>query len=64
MQHTEFCICVHCGMKLPHKKAMPCREVTCVDCGRNMVREGSYHHRLYLKKIGEKNDESSSTNQS
>lgn len=57
------CICVHCNIQVPHTKGKPCRENNCPQCGKKMMREGSYHHQLYLSKKGEKNHESSSTNQ-
>jgi len=43
-----FCICVHCGTRIPHEKGRPCRENRCPECGKIMLREGSYHHNLYL----------------
>jgi uncharacterized protein len=48
------CICLHCNTKVPHKPGVPCRENSCPNCGRKMVRENSYHHQLYLKKKGKK----------
>jgi len=57
-----YCICVHCNIRLPHLKGQPCREIECPDCGKKMMREGSYHHQLYLKKIGESKNETSSSN--
>ena len=62
METTDFngyCICVHCNKKMPHTKGMPCREIVCPECGKKMMREGSYHHQLYLQKKGEINHESS-----
>lgn len=56
-----FCICVHCNIKIPHKKGQPCRAMFCNTCGKKLMREGNYHHLLYLKKTGE-NNENSSTN--
>jgi predicted DNA-binding protein (UPF0251 family) len=51
-----FCICLHCNTKIPHQPGIPCRESKCPQCGKKMVRENSYHHQLYLKKKGEKNE--------
>jgi hypothetical protein len=56
------CICVHCNIVIPHVKGKPCRENDCPKCGKKMMREGSYHHQLYLQKKGEQNNEISSTN--
>ena len=63
-QHHEDqpgnCICLKCGTKIPHQPGIPCRESTCPQCGKKMVRENSYHHQLYLKKQAEKNENSNS----
>jgi len=62
METTDFngyCICVNCNMRVPHPKGKPCREMECPECGIKMMREGSYHHQLYLQKKGEINHESS-----
>lgn len=56
-EYSGYCICLHCGAKLPHAEGVPCRENDCPDCGIKMVREGSYHHKLYLSKKGESNHE-------
>jgi uncharacterized protein len=61
MEKSEFCICIHCGTKIPHQKGKPCRESNCPECGRALLREGSYHHQLYLKKQGEIDHENCST---
>lgn len=45
-----FCICIHCNTRTPHQKGVPCRETACPGCGKKMMREGSYHHQLYLNK--------------
>ncbi len=57
-----YCICVHCNSRISHAEGTPCREMKCPQCGKKMMREGSYHHQLYLQKIGEINHEISSTN--
>jgi len=61
-EYNGYCICVHCNTRIPHPKGKPCREIECPQCGKKMLREGSYHHQLYLQKIGERNNESSSSN--
>ena len=51
-----FCLCLHCNTKIPHQPGVPCRENVCPQCGKKMIRENSYHHQLYLKKKGIKNE--------
>jgi predicted DNA-binding protein (UPF0251 family) len=45
-----FCICLHCNTRKPHQPGVPCKESSCPQCGKKMIRENSYHHQLYLKK--------------
>ena len=54
-KENEYCICVHCNIRKPHEKGIPCRNNKCPNCGKIMFKEGSYHHQLYLKKIDKKN---------
>jgi len=49
-----FCICLECNTRIPHQPGIPCRESLCPNCGKNMIRENSYHHQLYLNKKGKK----------
>ena len=44
------CICPKCGTKTSHRQGVPCQEERCPECGAKLLREGSYHHRLYLEK--------------
>lgn len=65
MEAADFnghCICLDCDLLIPHTKGKPCRENICPCCGKKMIREGSYHHQLYLLKKGEIYYENSSTN--
>lgn len=55
-----FCICVGCGEKIPHQEGVPCRQRSCPVCGKPMIRENSYHHKLYLKKKGKNHEDRSS----
>jgi uncharacterized protein len=48
---TEYCICVSCNTRVPHVENVPCRTQKCPNCGKTLLREGSYHHQLYLKKV-------------
>ena len=48
--HSKYCICVYCNTKVEHQKAKPCKHNKCPECGKSMMREGSYHHQLYLSK--------------
>ena len=50
MGSEGFCVCPKCGVKIPHRAGMPCRNKKCPACGIKMVREGSYHHQLIEEK--------------
>ena len=38
------CICVKCGYTSSKKRAVPCKEEKCPQCGVVLLREGGYHH--------------------
>lgn len=44
------CICPKCETVIPHQRGVPCQQERCPECGAKMLREGSEHHRLWLKK--------------
>ena len=44
------CICPKCEARVPHRRGVPCRDERCPACGVKLLREGSYHHRLWLAK--------------
>jgi hypothetical protein len=50
-----YCICLHCNTRIPHTEGQPCRENDCPQCSKKLIREGSYHHQLYLLKKGDIN---------
>ena len=55
IEYNGNCVCVHCNTTIPHAKGKPCRETECPNCGKRMMREGGYHHQLFLQKRSEKN---------
>jgi len=51
MGPISYCICLRCGYRVPKQPGVRCLEMRCPKCGAAMVREGSYHHRLYLERL-------------
>ena len=45
-----YCVCPKCGKKGPHQRGIPCQDERCPTCGVKMLREGSDHYLLWLKK--------------
>lgn len=33
---ADFCVCPSCGYKTVHTKGVPCKEITCSNCGASM----------------------------
>jgi hypothetical protein len=33
------CVCLSCGNTVPHKQGVPCKELTCSNCGALMTRQ-------------------------
>jgi predicted amidophosphoribosyltransferase len=52
------CICPKCGEKIPHRNGAPCQEERCPASGAKLLREGSYHHRLFQEKQARKRQQS------
>ncbi len=48
------CVCPKCGEMIPHQRGIPCQEERCPACGAKLLREGSYHHRLFKEKQAKK----------
>lgn len=44
------CVCPKCGGRIEHERNLPCDQERCPQCGAKMLREGSHHHQLFLKK--------------
>lgn len=44
------CVCPKCKTVVPHKRGVPCQEEHCPKCDAKMLRVGSEHHELWLKK--------------
>lgn len=45
-----LCVCPKCGQKTEHLRGVPCQQQRCVVCDAKLLREGSHHHQLWLKK--------------
>ncbi len=45
-----YCVCPKCSEKTPHHDGVPCQEERCSSCGAKLLREGSYHHKLFQQK--------------
>jgi len=44
------CICPKCRKTIDHRRSIPCQDERCPECGAKMLRVGSHHHDLWLKK--------------
>jgi uncharacterized paraquat-inducible protein A len=45
-----YCICPKCDFRAEHKNGVPCQQEHCPNCNAKLLREGSEHHQLFLKK--------------
>jgi hypothetical protein len=50
MREGGYCICPKCGERMIHKRGIRCQDEKCSKCDTKMLREGSYHHELLMKK--------------
>ena len=44
------CICPKCSKTFPHRRGVPCQDERCPTCDAKLLRVGSVHHELWLKK--------------
>ncbi len=44
------CICPKCSTRVSHTRSIPCQDEVCPKCKAKMLRVGSEHYRLWLKK--------------
>lgn len=49
------CYCPKCQTLTEHNAGIPCQQTTCPVCGAKMLRKGSHHYDLLMKKRGEAN---------
>lgn len=52
------CVCPKCGERIAHRRGVPCQEERCPQCGAKLLREGSEHHQLFLRKQQERQERS------
>jgi len=45
------CICPKCDFVASHISSVPCQQERCPNCGAKLLREGSFHHDLWVKKV-------------
>ena len=50
MGRGGFCVCPKCDNRASHSRNKPCQQERCPKCGAKLLREGSPHHDLFLKK--------------
>jgi len=51
IENMSYFVCPKCGERVPHRSGVPCQEETCPRCGAKMLRKGSSHFQLWLKKL-------------
>jgi hypothetical protein len=57
MGEGGYCICPKCDKRMAHNQGIPCQDEKCSECGSKMIREGSYHHELLVKKRKKNSEE-------
>jgi len=45
-----LCVCPKCNYRVTHKSGVPCQDERCPNCNAKLLREGSEHHKAFLKK--------------
>jgi len=48
------CVCPKCETRIAHTNGVPCQKERCPECNAKMLRAGSEHHDLWLKKKASK----------
>ena len=44
------CICPRCEKRFAHRRGIPCQQERCPDCNAKLLRVGSAHYDLWVKK--------------
>ncbi|MCW8796403.1 MAG: DUF134 domain-containing protein [Chlorobium sp.] len=39
-EEKDLCVCSSCGHEAEHRPGVPCRKMTCSECGASMIRKG------------------------
>ena len=41
-EEKDLCVCSSCGHEAEHRPGVPCRKMTCSECGASMIRKGGF----------------------